>query len=218
MFGNFHREAVHSDTRSLCVKRLKLIFRYWCQQEKEVESNWNLKENNDKKEKGKVGNWLKIFPKCNESLYSTNLRADSSVLQLADLCTKLKRAFHDHTFKQSRLREELRFQEVCIFPEMNPDSLTATWLPNIKQVAACNIQISLEAPSRSDRICSLSAPMIATISQCCKNKSNSFDGKDFLKNVACPKTFPVTTTISINNMFEEEKYFSILAAKMVGRK
>lgn len=32
------------------------------------------------------------------------------------------------------------------------------------------------------------------------------------------KTFPVTTTISINNMFEEEKYFSILAAKMVGRK
>ena len=101
-----------------------------------------------------------------------------------------------------------------LVPTMNSDSLRASQLANMKQVAACNIQISREALNRLDRNRCLSASMITTVSQFgWKNKSPLIEHKTsrIPKSLRSLSLFPPTIWCL------ERGNISTCAAKLAGR-
>lgn len=92
-----------------------------------------------------------------------------------------------------------------LVPKMNSDSLGASQLANMKQVAACNIQISRGS---SEPTWQEPLPVSVNDHHCTAvwvEKQISFD---WTQNLAHSKKSPLAFTFSTNNMmFREEKHF-----------
>lgn len=112
-------------------------------------------------------------------------------------------------------RSATKIAEMCfLVPKMNSDSLGASQLANMKQVAACNIQISRGALNRLDRSRCLSASMITTVPQFgWKNKSPLIEHKTsrIPKSLRSLSLFPPTIWCL------ERRNISTCAAKLAGR-
>lgn len=114
-----------------------------------------------------------------------------------------ERVVHVHKCKQNRQNCAFCFR--AYFPKMNSGSLAASQLADIKRVAACNIQISLESLNWLGRIYCLSVPMIP---RALGKTTSSFDHTDTKLDVF-QQFFILLNMVSTRNMMwrKEDNFY-----------